>query len=73
MDNKYGWRRFHRGWVAGLVLLAGCLMLPAAGEPVVLKLPATDFHYKETKGYVEEQPVAEYRHPSAEAYPLVSL
>ena len=33
-----------------------------------IRLPATDFHYKATKDYVEEQPIPEYRHASAEAY-----
>jgi len=29
-----------------------------------LRLPSTDFHYKRTKSYVEDQPVAQYQHAS---------
>ena len=33
-----------------------------------LRLPVTDFHYKQTKPYVEEQPVPEYQHASPAAF-----
>jgi alpha-L-fucosidase len=32
-----------------------------------LRLPSTDFHYKRTKSYVEDQPVVEYQHASPAA------
>lgn len=44
----------------------------AAGEPSTtlpgLRLPSTDFQYKQTKSYIEDQPVPEYQHASPAAF-----
>ena len=59
-------------------LLCGCpspiVALRAADAPALsatpptdLRLPSTDFHYKRTMSYVEDQPVADYQHASAVA------
>ena len=41
--------------------------LVGAADPGPLRLPASDFHYKATKDYVEEQPIPDYQHASPAA------
>ena len=60
-----------------LAALIGVCLLPnvtanaadtPAGSPPDLRLPSTDYHYKQTKPYVEDQPVPEYQHASPAAF-----
>ena len=56
--------------IFSFVAAAGmCGIAAAQDQPVGnIRLPVTDYHFKMTKDYVEETPVPEYRHASAEAY-----
>ena len=52
-----------------IVALGICSFAAVADQPTGdIRLPASDFHYKATKDYIEEKPVPEYQHASADAY-----
>ncbi len=52
-----------------VAILCAVYRAAAADQPSGdIHLPATDYHWKEIKDYIEEKPIPEYRHASAQAY-----